>query len=96
MQRYSHPGKSQLKNRIVLSLAALTLSAATPLQAEEPGAGHAWLENSLVIDVEGNRLTSRFINDQGEVRDEFSIEKKNGFVSNYSQCLMQKSDAQAE
>jgi hypothetical protein len=52
MQRYSHPGKSQLKNRIVLSLAALTLSAATPLQAEEPGAGHAWLENSLVIDVE--------------------------------------------
>jgi hypothetical protein len=51
---------------------------------------------SLIIDVEGSRLTSRFINDKGEVRDEFSIEKKNGFVSNYTPCVIKKSDAQEE
>jgi len=51
---------------------------------------------SVIIDVDGNRLTSRFINDKGEVRDEFSIEKKNGFVSNYTQCVRQDSSTQEE
>jgi phosphodiesterase/alkaline phosphatase D-like protein len=51
---------------------------------------------SVIIDVDGNRLTSRFINDKGEVRDEFSIEKKNGFVSNYTQCVRQDSGTQEE
>jgi len=57
---------------------------------------------SLVIDVDGNRLTTRFINDEGEIKDEFSIEKKNGFTSNISPCVQQagaapeQSGAQAE
>ena len=45
---------------------------------------------SLLIDVEGNRLTSRFINDQGEVMDEFSIQKQNGFASNLTPCIIQE------
>jgi hypothetical protein len=51
---------------------------------------------SLIIDVDGNRLTSRFINDKGEVKDEFSIEKKNGIVSNYTQCVSRESSVQVE
>lgn len=45
---------------------------------------------SLLIDVEGNRLTSRFINDQGEVMDEFTIRKQNGFASNLTPCTIQE------
>ena len=45
---------------------------------------------SLVIDVEGNRLTSRFINDEGVVKDEFSIQKEDGFTSNYTGCILKK------
>jgi hypothetical protein len=51
---------------------------------------------SLIIDIEGNRLTSRFINDEGEVRDEFSIQKQDGFVSKYTQCIAQKESPQQE
>jgi hypothetical protein len=51
---------------------------------------------SVIIDIDGNRLTSRFINDKGEVKDEFSIEKKNGFISNYTQCATRDSNAQQE
>lgn len=47
---------------------------------------------SLLIDVDGNRLTSRFINDKGEVRDEFSIEKQNGYTSNVTSCVLQPGD----
>lgn len=41
---------------------------------------------SVVIDVVGNQLTSRFINNKGEVRDEFSIEKNAEYVSDYRGC----------
>jgi len=41
---------------------------------------------SVVIDVVDNKLTSRFINNRGEVKDEFSIEKKAGYVSDYQGC----------
>lgn len=41
---------------------------------------------SLVIDVEGNVLTSRYINSEGMVIDEFSIEKKDGYQNNYGGC----------
>jgi hypothetical protein len=51
---------------------------------------------SLVIDVEGNRLTSRFINDEGEVKDEFSIEKQDGFASKYTQCIARKDSQQQD
>ena len=56
---------------------------------------------SVLIDVDGNRLTARFINEDGEVKDEFAIEKKDGFASNYTQCIPQKpsqpvADNQAE
>ncbi len=51
---------------------------------------------SLVIDVEGNRLTSRFINEAGEVKDEFSIQKQDGSVSKYTQCIAQKESQQQD
>jgi hypothetical protein len=51
---------------------------------------------SLIIDIDGNRLTSRFINEEGEVRDEFSIQKQDGFVSKYTQCIAQKESQQQE
>lgn len=51
---------------------------------------------SLIIDVEDNRLTSRFINDEGEVKDEFSIQKQDGTVSKYTQCIAQKESQQQE
>ena len=43
---------------------------------------------SLIIDVDGSRLTSRFINDEGEIMDVFSIEKRPGFVSNATPCAL--------
>jgi len=51
---------------------------------------------SLVIDVDGNRLTSRFINDKGEVRDEFSIQKEDGFVGKQTPCMAQRESDQQE
>jgi len=51
---------------------------------------------SVVIDVEGNRLTSRFINEEGEVKDEFSIQKQNGSVGKYTQCIAQKESQQQD
>jgi hypothetical protein len=51
---------------------------------------------SLIIDIDGNRLTSRFINDEGEVKDEFSIEKQNGYTSNVTSCVLQRGDMQQQ
>ena len=51
---------------------------------------------SLVIDVEGSRLTSRFINAEGVVKDEFSIQKQDGIISNYTQCIAQKEQEQED
>ncbi len=42
---------------------------------------------SMVIDVVNDKLTARFINDKGQVRDEFSITKQAGYESNYQGCL---------
>ncbi|MGB5397324.1 MAG: metallophosphoesterase family protein [Gammaproteobacteria bacterium] len=41
---------------------------------------------SLVIDVDGYQLTSRFINDKGEVRDVFTIRKDVDYRSDYAGC----------
>ncbi len=41
---------------------------------------------SVVIDVTGNRLTARFINNRGEIRDAFSITKKPDYESDYPGC----------
>ena len=60
----------------------LTSHPAMVVSMEEAG--------SLVIDVEGNRLTTRFIDDEGVVKDEFSIQKEDGFTSNYSECILKK------
>jgi hypothetical protein len=42
---------------------------------------------SLVIDIEGDQLTTRFINNKGEVKDAFSITRKAGYVSGYAGCV---------
>jgi len=41
---------------------------------------------SVVIDVDNNKLIARFINNKGQVRDEFSIEKKAEYDSSYHGC----------
>lgn len=42
---------------------------------------------SVVVDVIDNQLTAHFINNKGQVRDEFSIEKKAEYKSSYQGCL---------
>lgn len=41
---------------------------------------------SVVIDVIENKLIARFINDKGEIMDEFSITKELGYSSDYQGC----------
>ena len=41
---------------------------------------------SVVLDVNGNELKARFINDKGQVRDEFSITKDAEHKSDYQGC----------
>jgi len=44
----------------------------------------------MLIDVDGNRLTARFINEEGKVKDEFSIQKQNGITVNSTDCILKK------
>lgn len=41
---------------------------------------------SVVVDIDGNKLTARFINAEGQVRDEFSISKEADYHSAYAGC----------
>ena len=41
---------------------------------------------SMVIDVVGNKLTARFVDNEGQVKDEFSITKDAEFSSEYQGC----------
>ena len=41
---------------------------------------------SMVVDVVGDTLTARFINEKGQVKDSFSIQKKAGYKSDYAGC----------
>lgn len=41
---------------------------------------------SLLIDIDGNKLISRFINPDAEVVDEFTIVKEAGYASDYAGC----------
>jgi predicted phosphodiesterase len=41
---------------------------------------------SVVVDVVDDKLTARFINNKGEVRDEFSITKEADYKSEYAGC----------
>ena len=42
---------------------------------------------SVVVDVDGNTLTTRFINNEGVVMDEFSITKEADYSSGYLGCV---------
>jgi len=41
---------------------------------------------SMVIDVTGDKLTARFINKKGQIRDEFSITKEADYSGDYQGC----------
>lgn len=41
---------------------------------------------SLVIDIVGDELTSRFINNKGEIKDQFTISKQAGYENGYQGC----------
>lgn len=45
------------------------------------------IAGSVVIDIVGNQLTSYFIDEKGQVKDTFSVEKKAGYQSSYNGCL---------
>ena len=51
-------------------------------------AHHAGLleAGSMVIDVDNNKLIARFINNKGQIRDEFSITKEAEYNSGYQGC----------
>lgn len=52
-----------------------------------PAMAFSMLETgSLVIDIEGDVLTSRYINSEAMVIDEFTIEKKDGVQNDYAGC----------
>jgi len=42
---------------------------------------------SLIIDIEGDQLTTRFINGKAVVKDMFSITKQAGYISGYAGCM---------
>ena len=42
---------------------------------------------SLIVDIDGNKLIARFINNKGQIRDEFSITKEAGYDSGYQGCM---------
>ena len=44
------------------------------------------VEGSLIIDIDGDTLTGRYINSQSEVMDEFVIEKKADHDSGFTHC----------
>ena len=41
---------------------------------------------SMVIDIKNHKLIARFINNKGQVKDEFSITKDDQYVSGYRGC----------
>ena len=49
---------------------------------------------SVIIDVNDNRLTARFINNEGEVKDEFMILKKDGYTSDAAPCVKPGSESE--
>ena len=54
---------------------------------DHPAHHRGFLEaGSMVLDVVANKLTARFINNNGQVTDTFSIEKKADFESGYEGC----------
>jgi hypothetical protein len=56
-------------------------------EINHPAMAFAMLETgALVIDIEDNVLTSRYINSEGMVIDEFVIEKKDGVQNDYVGC----------
>lgn len=55
---------------------------------DHPAHHKGYLEaGSVVIDVEGNLLTARFINNEGVIRDQFSISKQTDYTGDYQGCL---------
>jgi 3',5'-cyclic AMP phosphodiesterase CpdA len=55
---------------------------------DHPAHAVGFLEaGSVVIDVDNNKLTERFINNSGQVRDEFSITKDADYTSQYPGCM---------
>lgn len=55
---------------------------------DHPAHAVGFLEaGSVVVDVVNNKLTARFINNKGQVRDEFSITKQVEYDSEYPGCM---------
>lgn len=85
-QQYVKP----LQNRSHQGTIYAVVGSSSTVDEEEPGhpVHHIGLleAGSMVIDVDDNKLTARFINDKGELRDEFSIRKEAGFKSGYHGC----------
>ena len=85
-QRYIKPLKNK-DNKGAIYVVAGSSSKVDQGSLDHP-AHHVGLAEagSVVIDVDENKLVMRFINNSGRISDEFSIEKKSEFESQYQGC----------
>ena len=51
---------------------------------------------SMIIDIDHNLMTARFISNNGAILDEFSIEKKNGFAPQLKPCVLPGSEPEPD
>lgn len=85
-QHYIKPGGVVANSGTVYVVAGAS-SKVDQAAMNHPAMAFSMLETgSLVIDIEGDVLTSRYINSEAMVIDEFTIEKKDGYQNDYSGC----------
>jgi predicted phosphodiesterase len=85
-QYYRKPLKKR-SNQGVIYVVAGSSSKVDQGPIDHPAHAVGFLEaGSMVIDISENILTARFVNSQGEVRDDFRITKQAGYDSGYAGC----------
>ena len=84
--RYIKPLKNRTHSGTVYVVAGSS-SKVDSAPINHPAMPVSMLEaGSLIIDIDGDKLTSRFLNDKGEVKDEFSITQQAGYDNGYGGC----------
>lgn len=86
-QNYKKPLQAKAHQGTVYAIAGSS-SKVDRGPIDHPAHHTGFLEaGSMVIDVVDNKLTARFINNEGKVRDEFSITKDAEYASDYKGCV---------
>ncbi len=72
-----HKGEHAMPNSGTVYIVAGASAKVDGAKLDHPAMAVAMMEaGSLIIDVDGDQMTVRYLNDKAEVKDEFSIEKK--------------------